>query len=63
MEKSLLITDDPLSHMQNPWRECNLKLMKHCHIPLVRRKSGGGAVYHVSCACQSVVNVDSHIIE
>ncbi|TPX52425.1 lipoyl(octanoyl) transferase [Synchytrium endobioticum] len=31
---------------QNPWRECNLRLTKDSHIPLVRRKSGGGTVYH-----------------
>lgn len=31
---------------QNPHRECNLDLMKQLSIPLVRRYSGGGAVYH-----------------
>lgn len=32
---------------QNPYRECNLKFMSENSIPLVRRRSGGGAVYHV----------------
>ncbi|KAF9585568.1 Biotin/lipoate A/B protein ligase, partial [Lunasporangiospora selenospora] len=31
---------------QNPWKECNLKLMEKDGIPFVRRKSGGGTVYH-----------------
>ncbi|CAO3640939.1 unnamed protein product [Mucor hiemalis] len=31
---------------QNPYRECNLKFMSENDIPLVRRRSGGGAVYH-----------------
>jgi lipoate-protein ligase A len=32
---------------QNPFQECNLKYMNEHDIPLVRRRSGGGAVYHV----------------
>ncbi len=32
---------------QNPFQECNLKFMDENNIPLVRRRSGGGAVYHV----------------
>ena len=31
---------------QNPWKECNLELIKSKGINLVRRKSGGGTVYH-----------------
>ncbi|KAJ1674625.1 hypothetical protein EV182_002894, partial [Spiromyces aspiralis] len=31
---------------QNPWKECNLQLMKKRDVWLVRRTSGGGAVYH-----------------
>lgn len=31
---------------QNPYKECNLKKMKEDDIALVRRKSGGGAVFH-----------------
>lgn len=31
---------------QNPFKECNLKLLARDGIPFVRRKSGGGTVYH-----------------
>ncbi|XP_078401334.1 lipoyl amidotransferase LIPT1, mitochondrial [Cetorhinus maximus] len=31
---------------QNPWQECNLKLMRDRGVQLSRRKSGGGTVYH-----------------
>nr|XP_057908407.1 lipoyltransferase 1, mitochondrial isoform X2 [Doryrhamphus excisus]XP_057908408.1 lipoyltransferase 1, mitochondrial isoform X2 [Doryrhamphus excisus] len=31
---------------QNPWKECNLSLMKHSGITLARRRSGGGTVFH-----------------
>ncbi|XP_067889459.1 lipoyltransferase 1, mitochondrial isoform X1 [Heterodontus francisci] len=31
---------------QNPWQECNLKLMRDQGVQLSRRRSGGGTVYH-----------------
>ncbi|NWX10430.1 LIPT Lipoyltransferase, partial [Caloenas nicobarica] len=31
---------------QNPWQECNLRLMRQKNIKLARRRSGGGTVYH-----------------
>ncbi|XP_070711983.1 lipoyl amidotransferase LIPT1, mitochondrial [Pempheris klunzingeri] len=31
---------------QNPWTECNLPAMRRAGIPLARRRSGGGTVFH-----------------
>ncbi|XP_026870648.2 lipoyltransferase 1, mitochondrial [Electrophorus electricus] len=31
---------------QNPWHECNLPLVRRRGIPLARRRSGGGTVFH-----------------
>ena len=31
---------------QNPWKECSLSAMEADHVQLVRRITGGGAVYH-----------------
>lgn len=35
-----------IGRYQNPWKECKLSLMKEKNIHLVRRESGGGAVFH-----------------
>ncbi|CDZ98583.1 Lipoate-protein ligase A [Phaffia rhodozyma] len=35
-----------LGRNQNPWKEINLPLLKELEIPFIRRKSGGGTVYH-----------------
>ncbi|XP_042337568.1 lipoyltransferase 1, mitochondrial [Plectropomus leopardus] len=31
---------------QNPWSECNLPAMRRAGVPLARRRSGGGTVFH-----------------
>lgn len=33
--------------LQNPWKEINLPALQSADIPFVRRRSGGGTVYHV----------------
>ena len=35
-----------LGRNQNPWAECDLAAMERDHVQLVRRITGGGAVYH-----------------
>lgn len=35
-----------IGRAQNPWLECNLKTMNKDNVPVVRRQSGGGTVYH-----------------
>jgi lipoate---protein ligase len=35
-----------IGRAQNPWTECNIPATEKDNIPIVRRQSGGGAVYH-----------------
>lgn len=35
-----------IGRSQNPWRECDIDILNDHKIPIVRRQSGGGAVYH-----------------
>ncbi|KAG0254049.1 Biotin/lipoate A/B protein ligase [Mortierella polycephala] len=46
---------------QNPWKECNLKLLAKDGVPFVRRKSGGGTVYHVSSRIKSKKDVSKKL--
>ncbi len=53
-----ILTDTPILYLwqnspcvvigraQNPWRECNIDALNKDRIPIVRRQSGGGTVYH-----------------
>ena len=47
----LLYRDDPcvvIGRNQNPWKEVNMTELRRAGIPFIRRRSGGGTVYHVS---------------
>ncbi|QIV96228.1 lipoate-protein ligase [Allofrancisella inopinata] len=35
-----------IGRAQNPWLECNLLAMEKDNVPIIRRQSGGGTVYH-----------------
>lgn len=35
-----------IGRSQNPWKECNTRLMERDGVKLARRQSGGGAVFH-----------------
>lgn len=46
----LLYRDDPcvvIGRNQNPWKEVNLQVAEKTGTPWIRRRSGGGTVYHV----------------
>ncbi|EKM59482.1 uncharacterized protein PHACADRAFT_137307 [Phanerochaete carnosa HHB-10118-sp] len=45
----LIYRDDPcvvIGRNQNPWKEVNLRAVESAGIPWIRRRSGGGTVYH-----------------
>lgn len=48
----LIYRDDPcviIGRNQNPWKEVNFEALRaKPDIPFIRRRSGGGTVYHVS---------------
>ena len=46
----LLYRNNPcvvIGRNQNPWKEVNLQQSSHRSIPFLRRRSGGGTVFHV----------------
>lgn len=42
------------AHEQNPWKETTPRYLRSESVPLIRRRSGGGTVYHVSGSPPSV---------
>jgi hypothetical protein len=47
----LIYRDSPcviIGRNQNPWTEINFTALNGARIPFIRRRSGGGTVYHVS---------------
>ena len=46
----LIYRDKPcviIGRNQNPWKEVNFSALHRANIPFIRRRSGGGTVYHV----------------
>jgi lipoate-protein ligase A len=46
----LIYRDKPcvvIGRNQNPWKEVNFHALRRANIPFIRRRSGGGTVYHV----------------
>lgn len=46
----LIYRDKPcviIGRNQNPWKEVNFPALHRANIPFIRRRSGGGTVYHV----------------
>ena len=50
----LIYRDEPcvvIGRNQNPWKEVNFPALRRANIPFIRRRSGGGTVYHVTSSC------------
>ena len=45
---------------QNPWLEANTDELRRDKVPVARRQSGGGAVYHVSIKLDNPTHPPTH---
>ena len=45
---------------QNPWLEANTDELRQDKVPVARRQSGGGAVYHVSIKLDNPTHLPTH---
>ena len=57
----LLYRDDPcvvIGRNQNPWKEVNFPALQRADIPFIRRRSGGGTVYHV-CSFSTILSMQT----
>lgn len=53
------VSNDHLS--QNPWKETDPAILSRHNVALIRRRSGGGTVYHVSdCIMETLNAADSY---
>jgi lipoate-protein ligase A len=59
-----MVHDEMSKHpcKKNPWVECNLAAMDRDRIPLIRRHSGGGTVFHVSTMNAFYMDNDAQVM-